>query len=268
VGDDCAVLGGAGRGRFRLLKVDAVVEGVHFLPGTDPGLIGRKAVARPLSDIAAMGGVPSEALVTLGLPDDREVDDVKRLYAGLREMAASCGARVVGGETVRTPGPMFLSVALSGWVERGRVARRSGGRPGHLLYVTGTLGGSIAGRHLTFQPRLREARWLVGGHRIAAMMDLSDGLGADLPRLAAASGAGFEIDRPAIPVSPGRDVRGAICDGEDYELLFAVSPRTGRAVEAGWPLAFPGVRLTRIGRLVAPGEGERAFPEKGYDHFA
>jgi thiamine-monophosphate kinase len=267
VGDDCAVLEGERRGRLRLLKVDAVVEGIHFLRKTDPALVGRKAMARPLSDIAAMGGLPMEALVTVGLPGDRPVEEVVRLYDGLRRIGDAYGVSVVGGETVRTTGPLFLSVALTGWVERRRVVRRSGGGPGDWLYVTGMLGGSISGRHLAFEPRIGEARWLTEHFRIAAMMDLSDGLGADLPRLARASGTGFEIDRAALPLAPGCDADAALGDGEDYELLFAVAARAGRKLEVAWPPAFPEVRLTRIGRLtgVAPGGVKWV---KGYDHFA
>lgn len=268
VGDDCAVVSGPGRGKLLLLKTDAVVEGVHFLPAAPPERVGRKAIARAASDIAAMGGTPRDALVTLAVGADRELAYVKGLYAGLRQAAAAFGIRIVGGETCRTPGPLVLSVALTGEVAARHCVRRSGGRPGDWLYVTGTLGGALAGKHLEFAPRLREGRWLAENFRLHAMMDLSDGLAADLPRLALASCTDFEIDADRLPLSPGCAVAQALGDGEDYELLFAVTATTGRRIERRWPGVFPHTPLTRIGRLLAyrsvPG---RELP-RGYDHFA
>lgn len=198
-GDDCAVIRQT-RGRERLLlKTDCVIEGVHFSPETKPRQIGWKALCRPLSDIAAMGGLPKHALVTLAMPGHAPLKWAEDVYAGLGRAAREFGVSVVGGETARSPGPCFISVCLSGVVEANRCVPRGGGRVGDWLYVTGRLGGSFpSGRHLGFRPRLREARWLVSRHRIRAMMDLSDGLAADLPRLAAAGGTGFQIGRAHV----------------------------------------------------------------------
>ena len=134
--------------------------------------------------------------------------------------------------------------------------------------MTGRLGGSFAnGCHLDFTPRLAEARWLTAHFPVHAMMDLSDGLGADLPRLARASGGlGWSLETARLPLAPGCDFRAALGDGEDYELLFAVDPTDGDRLAGTWPERFPDVPLTRIGRLTAPGDGDRA-DAGGFDHF-
>jgi thiamine-monophosphate kinase len=268
VGDDCAVLGRPRDVRWQLLKTDAVVEGVHFLPTEDLRRVGWKAMCRALSDIAAMGGEPRHALVTLAVAPSRKVDDVRALYAGLRQAARKFGVSIVGGETSRSPGPLFLSIALTGEVERTRCTLRSGGRPGDVLYVTGRLGGSRAGKHLDFTPRLAEARWLVAHFRLRAMMDLSDGLAADLPRLAAASRCGFTLDRSAIPRTAGCTLEQALADGEDHELLFALAPRDCSKLEREWRRAFPKLPLTRIGALNPQSAIRNPQSHGGFDHFA
>jgi thiamine-monophosphate kinase len=135
-----------------------------------------------------------------------------------------------------------------------------------MLFVTGRLGGSLAGRHLDFRPRLAEARWLVSHFQPHAMMDLSDGLAADLPRLAAASGCGYAIEESRLPCAPGCTAAQAMADGEDYELLFALAPRTAAALEAAWKQRFPRLRLTRIGTLER--RTQTQTHGHGYDHFA
>jgi len=268
-GDDCAVIGRPRDVRWQLLKADVVVEGVHFLPSDDPRRVGWKALCRALSDLAAMGGEPAHALVTLAVSPDEEVARVKAIYAGLKRAAKRFGVSIVGGETSRSPGPLFLDIALTGWVERTRCVLRSGGRAGDALYVTGRLGGSRAGRHLDFTPRLAEARWLTEHFRPRAMMDLSDGLAADLPRLARASGCGFTLEMETIPRSPGVTLDQALRDGEDFELLFALPPRLAAKLEGAWPKKFPRLRLTRIGQLSASQRSTlNAQPPRGFDHFA
>ncbi len=262
-GDDCAVV--ETTGRLQLLKTDCVIEGIHFLSDADPKLIGWKAMCRPISDIAAMGGTPLDALVTLAVKPEIEFAWLKRVYSGLESAAAAYGVNLVGGETAKSPGPFFLSVAMTGSVARGKYVGRSGGRRGDWLYVTGKLGGSMNGRHLRFRPRLAEARWLVGQFPVHAMMDLSDGLASDLPRLAAASGLGFEIEASSLPLHSGMTVENALRDGEDYELLFAVPSAVRTRLEAEWRSKFPKLRLTAIGRLVEKDRTE--FSLKGYDHF-
>ena len=268
-GDDCAVTGRPRAARWQLLKADVVIEGVHFTREDDPRRVGWKALCRALSDIAAMGGVPAHALVTLAVSPDEKVARVKALYAGLRRAAAKFGVAIVGGETSRSPGPLFLDIAISGWVERSCCILRSGGRPGDALYVTGRLGGSRAGKHLDFIPRLAEARWLATHFRPTAMMDLSDGLAADLPRLAAASRCGFTLDEAKIPRTRGATLAQALGDGEDFELLFALAPQLGTKLETMWRAKFPRLPLTRIGSLTASQLSTlNSQLPRGFDHFA
>ena len=262
-GDDCALV------RFgqnlQLLKTDCVVEGIHFLPETPARKVGWKALCRAISDIAAMGGDPLDAVITVAIPPDRELVWLTDLYAGLNQAAAKYGVNLVGGETSRSPGSVFVSVALTGKVEKERLVTRAGGKIGDRLYVTGKLGGSLQGKHLSFEPRLAEARWLTQNFKLHAMIDLSDGLGSDLPRLAKASGAGFEIDLSALPRNEGCSEEQAISDGEDYELLFAVGNDVGPKLEPGWKEVFPQVALTCVGRLTER-KGD-PLNKPGYDHF-
>src|SRR5205807_4840725 len=135
---------------------------------------------------------------------------------------------------------------------KNRWISRSGGKRGDDLFVTGRLGGSLLEKHLRFVPRINESRWLTKNFRVHAMMDLSDGLGADLPRLAKASKLDFKIDKAALPLAPGAKIDNAISDGEDYELLFAISPRDRAALERAWRKKFPKLPLTRVGSLAQP----------------
>ena len=267
-GDDCAVVGRPRDARWQLLKTDAVVEGVHFLAAEDPQRVGWKALCRAISDIAAMGGTPAHALITLAAPAKTSVARVQALYAGLRKAARKFGVAIVGGETSRSPGPLFLSITLTGWVERKYCVLRSGGRPGDILYVTGRLGGSLAGKHLDFHPRLDEARWLVSHFKPRAMMDLSDGLAADLPRLATASHCGHRVDHKLLPLNRGCTSAQGMSDGEDFELLFALAPRSATALEAAWKKRFPRLPLTRIGQLIRHSSSVIRHSPHGYDHFA
>jgi thiamine-monophosphate kinase len=274
-GDDCAVIGGLRDRWWRLLKTDCVIEGVHFLPGEKPARVGWKALCRAISDIGAMGGLPRHAMITIALRPQVEMQWLRGLYAGLRRAARRFGVSIVGGETSRSPGPAFISVAITGEVERARCVTRAGGKPGDLLYVTGRLGGSLAGKHLDFIPRVREARWLVERFRIHAMMDLSDGLAADLPRLARASRCGFEIHEECIPRHRACTVAQALGDGEDFELLLAISPRDTSRLDAAWRKAFPRLPLTRIGALtrdadtpVRNARTKASASHRGHDHFA
>lgn len=264
-GDDCAVIRPTRESNLQLLKTDCVVEGVHFTKSTRAADIGWKAMARPLSDFAAMSGMPKFALLTMVLPAGTTLTWLKSLYRGLRKAAAAFDVEIVGGETSSTKGPAVIVVALTGEIEPGRQVLRSGGRLDDLVFVTGTLGGSLSGRHLRFIPRIAEARWLTENFRVHAMMDLSDGLGADLPRLAAASLVGYEIDETSIPRSRGCTLAQALNDGEDFELLFAVSPSIADELQTRWAERWP-LRLTRIGRLTTPSKQSQHAPG-GFDHF-
>ncbi|MEY2555419.1 MAG: thiamine-monophosphate kinase [Verrucomicrobiota bacterium] len=248
-GDDCAVVESLDRKNLLVLKTDCVVEKIHFAPSADPILVGWKAMMRPLSDFAATSAVPQFALVTLIVPATRSTSWVRKLYRGLRRAAARFDVSIVGGETSATRGPTVLSVSVTGFVEKDRWISRAGGKNGDDLFVTGRLGESLHEKHLRFMPRINESRWLTRSFRVHAMMDLSDGLGADLPRLAKASKLGFKIDREKLPLARGAKIDNAITDGEDYELLFAISPRDRARLERDWSKKFPKLPLTRIGRL-------------------
>jgi thiamine-monophosphate kinase len=266
-GDDCAIVESGKPGVLQLLKTDCLVEGIHFTTKDRPELVGWKSMARPVSDFAAMSGVPQFALVTLVVPATGEVAWVKRLYRGIEKAAEAFGVAIVGGETSNIKGPAVISVSVTGFVEKKRWVGRAGGKAGDELFVTGRLGGSLRGHHLKFVPRLAESRWLTQNFPLHAMMDLSDGLGADLPRLARASKVGFEIDEKSLPLNRGATIRQAISDGEDYELLFAIAPRHSRSLPSRWAKKFPNVPLTRIGRLNRNSKFDiRKFPS-GYLHF-
>lgn len=264
-GDDCAVVRLANRNSLLVLKTDCVVEGVHFTAATKPRDLGWKAMARALSDFAAASAVPQFALVTLIARSETTLRWTTELYRGLENVSRMFEVAIVGGETSATAGPITVSVCIAGSVERRRWVSRRDGKPGDDLYVTGQLGGSIRGKHLRFVPRIKESRWLTSHFKVHAMMDLSDGLGADLPRLAEASAVGFELDREAIPRNRGCSIEQAISDGEDFELLFALAPSQARSLASKWRRRFPKLRLTRIGRLTrARREAEQL---RGYVHF-
>ena len=267
-GDDCAVIGRPRDQTWTLLKTDCVIERVHFRPDEDPRRIGWKALCRALSDIAAMGGKPAHALITIAARRDEKAARLDAIYAGLRRAARRFGVSLAGGETARSPGPLFINVALIGTVARTRCVLRSGGKPGDALYVTGRLGGSLAGKHLDFTPRLAESRWLTAHFKPHAMMDLSDGLVADLPRLADASRCGFILQPEKIPRTRGCTPEQAMGDGEDYELLFSIAARKCARLEASWPTQFPRTRLTRIGELNSKFKIRNPRFHRGFDHFA
>jgi thiamine-monophosphate kinase len=286
-GDDCAVLDAGVPDRLLLFKTDAVVEGVHFTPGTAPEKIGHKALGRCLSDIAAMAGTPGAALVTIALPPDFSPDFVETIYTGLNALARRHQVAIVGGETTTNPGGTLISVALLGWVPRGKGVLRSGAEAGDAIFVTGELGGSLAGKHLEFEPRLAEARWLAQEFSLHAMLDISDGLAGDLRHILTASRVGAELLATAIPIS--REARraakaapstkppllAALTDGEDFELLFTVASRDAVTLLDAWRKQFPTLALTCIGKIKA-GEGitirdqhgVRPLTDHGYAHFA
>lgn len=269
-GDDCAVITNPGPARHTLLKADAMVEGIHFTRAMSAAAVGRKALARAVSDIAAMSGEPREALITLVLPPDAALTWVEELYAGLSRAAAAWGIGVVGGETSSAPAgaPVMISVALTGDVLPEHLLLRSGAKPGQVIGVTGSLGNSFAsGWHLDFEPRLREAQWLAAHGPVSAMMDLSDGLAKDLPRLAAASGVGWWVDPDRLPLRNGASRKQALEDGEDYELLFTLPATAWPELEKSWAGQFPLVPLTCLGVLTEPGIEEPPL-SGGWDHFA
>lgn len=268
-GDDCAAVQ-LGDG-LTLATVDQLIDGRHFRLGeTSLDMAARKAVARSVSDIAAMGGRPRFGLATGALPRGFERGD--ELFDRMHHWGNVLGCPLVGGDIAVTDGPMVLTVTVIGSAHgaRGPVLR-SGARAGNGVYVTGGLGGSLAsGRHLSFAPRIAEGVWLcdVLGERLGAMIDLSDGLGRDGARVAAASGVCIELDPRVLPLNAGvTDWRAGVSDGEDYELLFTASGDVPGACPA------TGTRVTRIGTVVAgtgcivvDGRQRVDASEMGWDH--
>jgi thiamine-monophosphate kinase len=265
-GDDMALV--ELRGRRVLVAADQVIEGRHWAPGTPLRLVARKALARNVSDIAAMAGVPSCAVATVALPPDMPDDEVRALAAGLHDAGLEFRCPLVGGDTGTHFGagaPLVLSVSvLAEPGPTGRVVTRSGARPGDLLCVTGTLGASAGfgpgGHHLTFTPRIAEALALVDalGDRLRAMIDLSDGLAADAGHLASAAGCSALIEAGRLPVEPGIGWREAVGLGEDYELAFAC--------DGPPPDAVCGTPVRVVGRFEAGPAGQVAVDADGMRH--
>lgn len=283
-GDDCAVLDVGIPERQLLFKTDAVVEGIHFTEETEPELIGRKALARVLSDIAAMAGTPTAAIITIGLQKNFDSERVEKIYDGINALAKEHEVAIVGGETTNSPERMFISVALIGLVEKS--VSRSGAKVGDGIFVTGELGGSLQGRHLEFEPRLKQGRWLAQHFDIHAMIDLSDGLAGDIRHILNASKVGAELLSPTIPISRAAKIKAreessakppllaALTDGEDFELLFTIASKDAVKLHDAWKKAFPDLKLSCIGKITAgPGiqlrdkQGVKPLFVHGYTHF-
>lgn len=286
-GDDCAVLDLGIPGRFVLFKTDAVVEGIHFTSSTAPEKVGHKALGRCLSDIAAMAGTPTAAVITIGLPRKFDPDYIAAIYEGMSDLARRYDVAIAGGETTTNPEAILISIALIGTVERGHALLRSGAKSGDAIFVTGELGGSLAGRHLEFEPRIDEAQWLAGQFPIQAMIDVSDGLAGDLRHILKASQVGAELLATAIPIS--RQARlyakaessakppllAALTDGEDFELLFTLPGRQAVPLLDAWKKRFPKLRLSCIGKItsregiiIRDKDGARPLTAHGYVHFS
>ena len=303
-GDDAAVLA-PGRNERLVVTTDAVVEGVHFICAySSPADIGHKALAVNLSDLAAMAATPSWALLSLILPGSSMVRDVEELVDGLAALAGRHGVAVVGGNITRTDGPLVVDVTAGGRVGPRRWLTRSGARSGDEIWISGLVGGAAAGlemlraavpgsgfpvpdcvlRHRRPEPRVRLGIAMGRARAARAAMDLSDGLADALRQVAAASGVGARIDGDLIPIdacarewwtSRGVDpVSAALGGGDDYELLFAVPPRSGGALRAvarhvtDPPLTKIGVFTKDPRELVVARAGkEDALPE-GFEHFA
>lgn len=248
-GDDCAALSNG-----LLVTTDQLIAGRHFEPKEDLDLIARKAVARSVSDIAAMGGRPTWSVATGAIPSGTSTEYVKALCRAMHRWAEQWGCPMVGGDLATIEGPLVITVTVGGSAhpKRGPVLR-SAACIGDRVYITGRLGGSLPSRrHLTFEPRIQEGWWLAStlGSSLHAMMDLSDGLGIDLARIAATSGVGIEIKSRLLPRNDGYDWRHAMSDGEDYELAFTVAahePVPDRCPITGTP-------ITCVGRVIS-GEG-------------
>ena len=280
IGDDCAVLPASGSRRL-LVTTDPVIYGRHFDDSLPAAAAAEKLLKRSLSDIAAMGGVPRSAVVSLALPRRVSIVWIRGFYRALGRCARRHGVTIAGGDIAESADMLGAFLTLLGESAGARVLTRQGARIGDWIYVTGSLGGSILGKHHRFVPRLPEGRWLAGCREVRCLMDLSDGLAKDLLDLTPV-GAKPALSAAALPLSRAartlarRDGRTAVdhalSDGEDFELLFAVSSRTDRTIfERAWRARFA-TPLTCIGRIVrasAPiGDAIPLERYHGYEHLA
>lgn len=281
IGDDAAALR-LSEGSLAVVTTDMLIDGVHFHSAeASPMQIGHKAIARCVSDLAAMAADGLAVVVAMAAPPGLTEGYFRELFEGMKQAADALGVRIVGGDISSAQLPLTLTITAIGCGAEGRLVRRSGARAGDMLLVTGELGGSILGRHLSFLPRLREARVLRDVADLHSMIDISDGLAADAGHIAEESGVGIEIWEEAVPVSAdaralaARDGRTplehALHDGEDYELLFTLSARDaeGLLLRSDFP-----VKLTCIGEVVAggglwirrKGQPRRALAPEGWKH--
>jgi thiamine-monophosphate kinase len=305
IGDDAAVVG-AGRNRDFILTADLSIEGVHFNRRLHPARsVGHRALARSLSDVAAMGGIPRFALLSVAFPRSATRRWVQEFFAGLLCLARRFRVKVIGGDTAVVARAGMMDVSVIGEVPRGSALRRSGARPGDQIFASGWLGRSALGlealksraqrqgrtlrsrteakdiqasvqAHLYPEPRLELGAFLRRTGLASALMDISDGLSTDLTRLCAASGVGAEIWAEQLPgpesAKPAKALELALHGGEDYELLFTVPARKTVRV----PAKFRGFPLRRIGRikrssgltLIRRDGSQAPLAAAGYDHFS
>jgi len=276
IGDDCAVIR-ISKKRYLLITIDMLLEDVDFkLKEATPYQIGWKSLACGLSDIASMGGAAKYAVVSLGLPGKLSVEFVDGLYRGIKALAKKFDVEIVGGDTNASK-KLVIDVALLGFIQPDRLTLRSGAKPGDIICVTGVLGGSYKSkRHLTFVPRLNEARSLVKNFRITSMIDISDGLSTDLNHIAKESGVGACVYEELIPLSKdAKNVSAALNEGEDFELLFTMPLREARRL-ARKGLGSNGVKITQIGeildkkigvKIIRPDGRVKDLKSKGFSHF-
>lgn len=305
IGDDAAVLKLTGSSAL-LATCDLLLEDVHFdLSLTDPLHLGKKAIAVNLSDIAAMGGIPRFFLVSLGLPPHLPVEFIDDLYRGMTAVSAQHQTLLVGGDSNASPHKLIIDITVLGEVPEDQPVRRDGAQNGDSIWVTGTLGDAALGfallrkeqsggsggapaflreRHLSPSPRVNEGRVLAEQHLVSAMIDISDGLLADLSRILSASGTGARVWLTSLPLSEdfirhqaqdaGSTIDYALSGGEDYELLFTV-PKKKEATLLSVAHRFS-VPITRIGEITSPPDLEiidhegkpYATASQGYDHFS
>lgn len=307
IGDDAALIDiGA---KLLIVTTDLLVENTHFrMDLNEPYLLGWKSAAVNISDVAAMGGEPTYSFVSIGLPDI-EVDVVEAIYQGLMDSNAAFGSVIAGGDTVGSAAGIVINVTQLGTVEPEFAARRTGAKPGDAILVTNTLGDSLAGlqlllklglddarrasafcveRHLKPEPRVAEGRAAVKTEKVHSMMDLSDGLSADLTKLCEASNVGARVYADLLPLSKDLHIAAARLDadpialaaagGEDYELLLACDPKDAPEIIAailsagstakvvGEIMAAPGRILGGMNVALVTTDGERPMPA-GWQHF-
>ncbi len=273
-GDDCAALDFGGN-RYFLAATDQLVSDIHYVQGkTSAAAIAKKLFNRNISDIAAMGGTPAFALLTVA---SHSAD--KKWYSefirSIQKEAAKWKVSICGGDISSVKKDVTVcTLTINGWVDKNKICLRSNAKSGDILFATGLFGNSFkSGHHLSFTPRI-EAGQFVAGKYTRAMIDVSDGLLIDAQRLATASGVSLVIDTAKIPLGKGAALKSALSEGEDYELIFAVPPSKADMLQKKWP--FKNISLSRIGNFIN-GEKGRIFNlgkreltvthKTGFDHF-
>lgn len=262
LGDDAAILKSHDR---TLLTVDMLMDGVHFnLSKTSPELIGRKALAVNLSDIAAMAGEPIAALVSFAVPRKNGSFIAKKIFTGIKNLADIYNVSIIGGDTNSWNGPLVISITVCGKVTNRREVLRSGAKPGDSIFVTGMLGGSILGKHLSFKPRVKEALAIHKQCKLHSMIDLSDGLISDLRHILEESHCGAVLDLSRIPISAAakrmikthashkfisKDLIHALTDGEDFELCFTLPQKDSEKLKK--VATRLKLKVTMIGEIMA-----------------
>ncbi|OQZ01011.1 MAG: hypothetical protein B6D35_04165 [Candidatus Brocadia sp. UTAMX2] len=283
IGDDCAVIN-VSSDRLCLITTDMLVDGTHFdLKKCTVQDVGRKAIACSISDIAAMGCQPTVAVISICFPDHTTEAFARKLYKGIWDIADTYHIEIVGGDIISGRSPFCINVTMLGRNDGLKPIRRSGARVGDAILVTGMLGGAILGKHLSFEPRLKEGVALNKNFSIHAMIDISDGLTADLNHILEESGVGAVLYEDQIPVSPAAvelsvetghtPLYHALSDGEDYELLMTVSPAQAKKIVSSGLLGD--VKVSCIGEIVrgrsvrmkfSAGAIRRIKPH-GYEHL-
>jgi len=272
IGDDTAVLKTC-VGQDLLFTTDMLVESVHFSLMMGAKRIGRKALASSISDIAAMGGIPTAAVVSCGVPAKLPVDFAKQLFSGINTLAKQFDVALAGGDTVKSR-RLVINVALLGTVKKGKAVTRCGAKVGDVIFVTGALGGSLkSGRHLNFVPRVKEAQFLAVRYKVSSMIDISDGLLADLGHILKESQVGAVLHAQDIPLNKGVRLKSALNDGEDFELLFTLGAGEAKRLIRNRSVCFD---FIPIGQIVERQKGLRIYKQdgtactctkKGYCHF-
>lgn len=276
IGDDAAAVR-LSRDECLLYTADMLVEGTHFKKGEDPRRIGYKAMAVSASDIAAMGGEPKYALVCVGLPARSAQKSMRGLLVGLKKAARSFGVAIIGGDMNKSD-RLVVDVFMVGVGHPDHLARRSGARSGDVIFVSGPLGGTLRGKHLDFVPRLDASRFLIKNFRVTSMMDLSDGLSMDLNRICAASRVGALLFEKKVPLNKGvRRVQEALTGGEDFELLFTLSPVDAGRLGQMMKRRVTRLKFWRIGvmsrlfggaRMICADGRVQKISSQGYQHFS
>jgi len=283
-GDDCAVLN-LDKSNYQLFTCDMIIEGVDFRKTDNLKAVGRKALAASISDIAACGGLPKHAVVSLGLPKNMRVDQIDLLAKGIFNLAKRYKINIVGGD-ISASDKLIIDVSMLGKVEKNKLCLRRGAKYGDIIMVTGQFGGSIKGKHLKFTPRLKEARFLVDNFKINSMIDVSDGLIQDLGHILEQGSVGAVLYESLIPLSKeAKGIEEALCSGEEFELLFtATRDQANKIIKCAkyrfkvigeiMPVSF-GLRLinqkNRYSRFKFQGDSAEArtgrSSQTGYRHF-